>query len=379
MGSSDPPERKALLEEESNAPGAIFGGNWPGKAARRASEAVSVMHNARPQTQLSIHTFQAGWTVRSKWATRKARLGLRACSVLLLGAGLACAAAHPAAPKGGAAAPKGVADAARQGAPSDYVGADVCASCHEAEAKGFAANPHSKMVLMHGSNGVTCENCHGPGRAHVEAGGDVTKIFNPGKGSARQVDSTCLNCHAGAHPDFERSPHAKAGVGCTSCHSIHKSEEKAELLKAPQPTLCFQCHTDTRASFSMPFHHPVNEGLVKCSDCHDVHGTFEKSNLRSRNDSNLVCTKCHTEVRGPFVYEHTPIKAEGCMGCHSPHGSQNARLLNMPSINLLCNQCHSPVSAATVHGMGAGSSELTPCTDCHTYIHGSNLNVAFLR
>ena len=30
----------------------------------------------------------------------------------------------------------------------------------------------------------------------------------------------------------------------------------------------------------MPFHHKVNEGLVKCSDCHDVHGTFEKSNLK---------------------------------------------------------------------------------------------------
>jgi DmsE family decaheme c-type cytochrome len=332
------------------------------------------MHNARPQTQLPFDNLKASWTAKPRWAARGLRLGLRACWVLLLGAGLACSAARAAAPKGGAAP-----DTAKQAAPSDFVGSDVCASCHEAEAKGFATNPHSKMVLMHGNNGVTCENCHGPGRAHVEGGGDVTKIFNPGKGSAKQVDSTCLNCHSGAHPDFERSPHARAGVGCTSCHSIHKSEEKAELLKAPQPTLCFQCHTDARASFSMPFHHPVNEGLVKCSDCHDVHGTFEKSNLRSRNDSNLVCTKCHTEVRGPFVYEHTPIKAEGCMGCHSPHGSQNARLLNMPNINLLCNQCHSPVSAGTVHGMNAGSSELTPCTDCHTYIHGSNLNVAFLR
>jgi DmsE family decaheme c-type cytochrome len=129
----------------------------------------------------------------------------------------------------------------------------------------------------------------------------------------------------------------------------------------------------------MPFHHKVNEGLVKCTDCHDVHGTFEKSNLRSRNDSNLICTKCHTEKRGPFVYEHTPVKGEGCMGCHTPHGSQNARMLNMPNINVLCNQCHSPVAAGTVHGMNAGSSELTPCTDCHTLIHGSNMNAAFLR
>jgi DmsE family decaheme c-type cytochrome len=234
------------------------------------------------------------------------------------------------------------------------------------------------MVLMHGSNGATCENCHGAGKAHVEGGGDVTKIFNPAKASAKEIDATCLKCHSGAHPDFERSPHAKAAVGCTTCHDIHGSKEET-LLKAAQPTLCFQCHTDEKPQFDMPFHHKVNEGLVKCSDCHDVHGTFEKSNLRSRNDSNLICTKCHTEKRGPFVYEHTPVKGEGCLGCHTPHGSQNARMLNMPNINVLCNQCHSPVAAGTVHGMNAGSSELTPCTDCHTYIHGSNMNAAFLR
>jgi hypothetical protein len=29
--------------------------------------------------------------------------------------------------------------------------------------------------------------------------------------------------------------------------------------------------------------------------------------------------------------------------------------------------------------MSAGSSELSPCTSCHTFIHGSNLNAAFLR
>ena len=36
----------------------------------------------------------------------------------------------------------------------------------------------------------------------------------------------------------------------------------------------------------MPFHHPVNEGLVKCSDCHDVHGTFGNNNLKSTADQN---------------------------------------------------------------------------------------------
>jgi len=225
---------------------------------------------------------------------------------------------------------------------------------------------------------VTCEGCHGAGKAHVEGGGDTTKIFNPAKATPKEVDETCLKCHAGTHPNFLRSQHAKANVSCLGCHDIHQSKEES-LLKAAQPTLCYQCHADAKPAFSMPFHHKVNEGLVKCNDCHDVHGTFGNNNIKSTADQNAICTKCHAETRGPFVYEHAAVKAEGCLACHSPHGSQNARLLNMPNINTLCNQCHSPVAAGTVHGMNAGSSELTPCISCHTFIHGSNINQAFLR
>ena len=303
------------------------------------------------------------------------RPGLRACLMLMLGAGILCATAFGA-PASGA---KQAGAPAKDAAASDFVGSDTCATCHAEVAKGFASNPHTKIAEMHGKSGITCEGCHGAGRAHVEGGGDKAKIFNPAKASPKDVDAKCLGRHAGTHPNFDRSPHAKAGVSCISCHSVHASEDKAQLLKASQPKLCFQCHTDVKPSFSMPFHHKVNEGLMQCSDCHDVHGTFGNNNLRSTADQNRICTKCHSETRGPFVYEHAAVKAEGCMACHTPHGSQNARLLNMPNINTLCNQCHSPVAAGTVHGMNAGSSELTPCTSCHTFIHGSNINQAFLR
>jgi DmsE family decaheme c-type cytochrome len=262
---------------------------------------------------------------------------------------------------------------------TEFVGQETCATCHEEVVQKFGANPHTRLALEHAGKGVTCESCHGAGKAHVDGGGDVTKIFRFGQATAKETDERCLTCHAGAHPNFERSPHAKAEVSCTSCHSVHASKTDTDLLKASQPQLCFTCHSDTKPAFNMPFHHPVNEGVVQCGDCHDVHGTFQPGNLRATADQNAVCTKCHAETRGPFVYEHAAVKAEGCVGCHSPHGSQNARMLNMPSINTLCNQCHSPVAAHTVTGMSQGSSELAPCTSCHTYIHGSNINGAFLR
>jgi DmsE family decaheme c-type cytochrome len=298
-----------------------------------------------------------------------------ACLLLLTGfAGTRLAQAAGQGPQQAATSePKAAAD------PTQFVGQETCATCHEEVVKKFGTNPHSRLALEHAGKGVTCESCHGPGKAHVEGGGDVTKIRRFDKLSTKEIDQTCLGCHAGTHPNFDRSPHAKANVGCTSCHSVHAPKAEVALLKAPQPQLCFQCHTDQKSGFNMPFHHPVNEGVVGCNDCHDPHGTFNRSNLKTTADQNAICTKCHAETRGPFVFEHAAVKAEGCLGCHSPHGSQNARMLNMPSINTLCNQCHSPVAQGTVHGMSAGSSSYQPCTSCHTYIHGSNINQAFLR
>ena len=56
---------------------------------------------------------------------------------------------------------------------SNYVGAETCATCHQDQVKGFPENPHSKLALEHGGKGVTCEGCHGPGKAHVEGGGET--------------------------------------------------------------------------------------------------------------------------------------------------------------------------------------------------------------
>src|ERR1035437_2111249 len=90
----------------------------------------------------------------------------------------------------------------KDAASSEFVGGETCATCHEEVAKGFTTNPHAKMAQLHGNNGVTCENCHGAGKAHVDGGGDASKIFNPSKASAKEVDAKCLGCHQGQHANF---------------------------------------------------------------------------------------------------------------------------------------------------------------------------------
>jgi DmsE family decaheme c-type cytochrome len=281
--------------------------------------------------------------------------------------------AHPASAKTSQTAP----------APGDFVGQEVCATCHEEVTKGFSSNQHTKLAEMHGKTGATCESCHGAGKAHVDGGGDVTKIFNPAKATAKEVDARCLSCHQGQHANFERTAHGENNVSCVSCHSIHRGEDKEQLLKVAQPKLCFQCHTDTKSQFNMPFHHKVEEGLVKCSDCHDPHGTFGKKNLRSSSQMDLVCTKCHTEKGGPFAYEHPVVKTEGCVACHVPHGGPNPRLLNRASVNTICLQCHSPSpNFSTSNPIGPAHNQATQyqsCTICHASVHGSNTSEFFFN
>ena len=265
---------------------------------------------------------------------------------------------------------------------TEYVGSETCTTCHGDLSKEFASNPHTRLALMHGGKGVTCESCHGSGKAHVESGGVATKIFQFTKATPKQVDKKCLACHVGEHPNFERTAHGEALVSCTSCHSVHKFEAQTVMLKTKQPTLCYQCHTDVKPAFAQPFHHRVNEGLIKCTDCHDPHGTFQPKLLHISATQDAICTKCHIDTLGPFVYEHPPIKTEGCTSCHSPHGSPNPRLLIRSNVNSLCLQCHSPSMNFTAPGTPSfhnQANQYQACTVCHVQIHGSNASSVFFK
>lgn len=251
----------------------------------------------------------------------------------------------------------------------------ACARCHENVAKGFVNDPHA-------SQGVTCAGCHGPGEPHIQSGGDKSKIFNPTEASARQVDDSCLKCHAGKHAVFERSAHGRSNVSCVRCHSIHAARAPEHLLTIAQPNLCFQCHDEERSQFSEPFRHRVLEGLILCTDCHEPHGSFGEKLQRSPTQQD-ICTKCHTEMAGPFEYEHAIVKAEGCTACHFPHGGPNAHMLDRARVDTICLLCHFPSRiSSTGESLVQGHDPTLRgqfCTDCHADIHGSNVSTVFLK
>ena len=110
------------------------------------------------------------------------------------------------APKAAAAAP-----AAQQ---PGYVGEDTCLTCHEDMKKGYHGSPHSRTQDPRTpAANQGCESCHGPGQAHVEAGGDKTKIKQLTKISAREVNDTCMTCHnRSEHNEWSGGKHDALGA-----------------------------------------------------------------------------------------------------------------------------------------------------------------------
>jgi DmsE family decaheme c-type cytochrome len=267
-----------------------------------------------------------------------------------------------------------------------YMGADVCKACHEDIYNSWEKSPHWKTMLdtKGGPAHQGCEACHGPGSDHIANPADPTKIFNFKKASAKDVDDRCLTCHASGKEqmNFARSEHAHNNVSCVDCHSSHHSTTPQFLLVKAQPDLCYGCHLQQKPQFEMPFHHRVNEGLVQCSDCHNPHGTVNAHQVRTTAATqDAVCFTCHTEKRGPFVFEHEPVKVEGCQSCHAPHGSPNPHLLKVSNVNLLCLSCHT-ISFANAPGAPSfhnQAAQYQACTLCHTQIHGSNVDPTFFK
>ena len=265
-----------------------------------------------------------------------------------------------------------------------YAANDVCKTCHQdIWDKHFAGTPHSALLKgkQHG-----CQDCHGPAQAHVDAGGDPTKIIRFETLSPAQSAAICLKCHQSSleTQNFATSVHLSNGLSCTTCHNPHNFKDVNFLLVKSQTDLCFSCHSAQKAEFSRPFRHRVDVGLIQCSDCHNPHGTIEtRDQVRTAAGQFPICTKCHTDTMGPFVFEHASVRTEnGCLNCHVPHGSTNPRLLQVNNVNFLCLRCHTVNMNGAAPGAPSFHNQATKyqaCTMCHTQIHGSNFSPFFFQ
>jgi len=272
--------------------------------------------------------------------------------------------------------------------PKEFVGSETCQACHEDIFNAFQKDPHKAVDFdkKRGHENNACESCHGPASKHVETL-SADEIVNPAKLSAARIDETCLSCHRNqpTHIGRIQSGHARSRVACTSCHLMHKSDPGSLVARKAKAVnqQCASCHLDVWAAFQRPHAHRLPQNAMSCSDCHNPHGSFLARQVRTFASNEPGCFKCHANLRGPFTYEHSPMRTEGCQTCHESHGSANPKMLTRAEVRFVCLECHAnlpqqtpgPASVIGVvppafHDMR--SPRFRNCTICHQKIHGSH-------
>lgn len=260
-----------------------------------------------------------------------------------------------------------------------YVGVAECTSCHELQARGYRDSPHSHAWDARAPAAAQgCETCHGPGQAHVDDPGAKGAIRNFLVMAPREVSDTCMTCHnREGHAQWQGSMHDSRNITCITCHSVHTPKsETAQLKQATVVETCAQCHRDKAAKLQRSAHMPVREGKMDCSSCHNQHGSTNVRLLKTGNTVNEFCASCHAEKRGPFLWDHPPVR-ENCVTCHDPHGSSNDRML-VAKAPMLCQRCHigtrHPSTVYDSVSLVNRSNRLVNrgCVNCHSNIHGSN-------
>jgi DmsE family decaheme c-type cytochrome len=267
-----------------------------------------------------------------------------------------------------------------------YVGQKTCEGCHPQEAANWAHTIHAAVFTLNPRDSIEaqgCEACHGPGSAHVKNPSDLSTIISFSHKNLTPVarqNAQCLTCHQGGQRIFwHGSIHENNNLSCSDCHNPMSNFASHGLTARESINqTCFSCHKIQRTEFNKRSHMPLLEGKITCVDCHNPHGSTTAPLLKA-DSVNEVCYGCHAEKRGPFLFEHAPVR-ESCLNCHNPHGSNFEALLTAPR-PMLCQQCHAqdghPAQLLARGNMALGPAPdprliSTSCQTCHVNIHGSN-------
>jgi tetratricopeptide (TPR) repeat protein len=187
-----------------------------------------------------------------------------------------------------------------------------CMFCHNGYPVGKASDTNEPVFGERLPEGIDCQRCHGPGRAHVESKGSAKTIVNPVKlDRDRQLD-VCMQCHLEttslALPNsvrhYERGPYSyQAGepLGNYATFFDHAPgtgfDDRFEVA-----------HQAYRLRKSACF----RESQMTCTTCHDPHQ--EQVGKQAEAHYVVVCKGCHAAAHSAGM----PAGGGNCIDCHMP-------------------------------------------------------------
>ncbi|MGA8231206.1 MAG: hypothetical protein WB795_06975, partial [Candidatus Acidiferrales bacterium] len=169
---------------------------------------------------------------------------------------------------------------------------------------------------------IGCENCHGPGQAHVlemQKGSDTEdenhSIVNPAKLSPWLADNICMSCHQTGDARI-----LQPGKNYQDFRPGQPLDNTLAILMAP-PTRESPPHSDLlQHYFSMMLSkcYQKSQGRLSCITCHNPH--VQPSGEDAPAYYRGKCLGCHTEssCTVPLAARQEKRVPDDCVGCHMP-------------------------------------------------------------
>lgn len=203
-----------------------------------------------------------------------------------------------------------------------------CIYCHSGRPQPVAGFDGKYESTPFTQTSVGCENCHGPGAAHVQAmgrGEDYGKeadptIVNPARLTGQLADDICMSCHqigdarilqpGKTYQDFRPGQPLDKTLAIFQIPPTRDNppqDDHVEHYYSMSLSKCF------RATRSLPA-----DKQLRCISCHDPH--VEPTKAEAPAYFNGKCMNCHTgtscTATAAVRQATTPI--DNCIGCHMP-------------------------------------------------------------
>lgn len=185
----------------------------------------------------------------------------------------------------------------------------ACLQCHASRLQSLAGVPNRFAPVPFLEGGVSCERCHGGGRAHisqmsarVRTGG--LGIVNPAKLEAARRDGICAQCHLTGAARVARASNSRYRPGDLLSDSLAVfvwTGPNAEIAGATS-------HYEKLAQSKCK---QASGGKLWCATCHDPHESWPVAQRAQRY--RQACLSCHATK--PCTGEAGP----DCAGCHMPN------------------------------------------------------------
>jgi hypothetical protein len=197
-----------------------------------------------------------------------------------------------------------------------------CMFCHSGRSKPISNTNGRFDSVVFSEMAIGCENCHGPGAAHLQAiakganhNEEDLAIVNPARLTPRMANDICMACHeigdervlkpGKEYRDIRPGKPLDDVLSILIVPPTRDSPPQADHLQHPYSMMLSKCYRGTN-------------GGLRCINCHDPH--VEPSGQEAPAYFDKKCLACHTEqtCKLPLKTRQLGDPPDDCIGCHMP-------------------------------------------------------------